>query len=890
MWMGVLGPLLVRHEDRPLPLPDGKQRSVLAALALSGGQAVSLDELADTVWDGSPPAAAGATLRNYVSRLRHGLGPGAADRLVTGRFGYRMQLAEDELDASQLELAHRLGGAAARAGDWAGASAALTGGLALWRGTPLSDVPSQTLQHEHGPRLAQVRLQLLELRIEADLHLGRHDQLTSELQELTRRHPLHERFHAQLMLVLARCGRQGDALAVFRRARQLLVDELGMDPGPELQRVHESVLAGEPVQPPEPAPPRVEIPAQLPPCSPDFTGRGGLAEELSGALCGSGAAAVQAVSGPGGAGKSALAVHVAHRVRGHFADGQLYADLRGSGPDPEPPAEMLARLLRDLGLPPEGVPADPQERAARYRSLLAGRCVLVLLDDARDAAQIRPLLPGTGPSRVLVTSRARLAGLDGAGRLDLSALDPDEARALFARIAGPERVDAEPEAAEQVLSACAGLPLAVRIAAGRLASRPDWSIRALADRLADERHRLAELAVGDLAVRTGFDTAYAALAAPARAGAVDPARCLRLLGSTSGPHLGLPAACALLGADPAEAAAALEALVDAHLLRGAGERRYRLDGLARAHAVERAHAEETPEARRTAVRGLLAWYLRTAVAAGRHLAADGRGIPVQLPEPAGPDLVFDGCEAATAWLDTELPNLVAAAQQAVLLGFDDIAWRLPVAVWEFVALHDNLAEAVALCELAAEGARRSEDPEAEAYVLTQLVVAHRRAGRCHEALFCGRQALGMWQVLGDPWMRAEVLLGCGAAHRELGRFAESARDLTEALAFYGSRGHTGGERAALLGLGTTYREAGLLAEAAGAYERCLAIRQEPGAEDRRAEDRRAEAGALAELGRSYRRTGEARRAAGLLARAAGLLADLGDPGAADLRAEADREA
>ena len=883
MWMGVLGPLLVRHEDRQLPLPDGKQRSVLAALALSQGQAVSLDELADTVWDGSPPPAAGATLRNYVSRLRHGLGPGAADRLVTGRFGYRLQLADGELDASQLEASYRLGSTATRAGDWVGASAVLTDGLALWRGNPLTDVPSQTIQHEHGPRLEQVRLQILELRIEADLHLRLHGQLTFELYELTRRHPLHERFHAQLMLALAGCGRQADALEAFQRARRLVVDELGVDPGPELQRVHESVLAGEPVLPPGPGS-RTERPAQLPSDLADFTGRSDLAERLGEALRGTGAAAVQAVSGAAGAGKTALAVHVAHRVRDTFADGQLYADLKGSGPAPEEPVEVLARLLRDLGLPPEAVPADPQERAARYRSLLAGRRLLVVLDDARDAAQIRPLLPGAGPSRVLVTSRVRLAGLDGAGRHDLDALDADEAGALFGRIVGHERVDAEPEVADQVLSACAGLPLALRIAAGRLVSRPDWSVRALADRLADERHRLDELTVGDLAVRTGFDAAYAALAAPARGGAVDPARCLRLLGSTTGPHIGLPAVSALLGVPAEEAAAALEALVDANLLGGAGPQRYRLHGLARAHAVERAHADEAPEARSTAVRGLLAWYLRTAVAAGRHLTADRRGIPVQLPDPAGPDILFDGRDAATAWLDTELPNLVAAVRQAALLGFDDIAWRLPVAVWEFVALRSGLAEAVELCEFAHAGARRSEDPEAEAYVLTQLVVAHRRAGCCHEAVFCGRQALGMWQVLGDPWMRAEVLLGCGAAHRELGRFAESARDLTEALAFYGTRGHPGGECAALLGLGSTYREAGLLAEAAASFEQCLTIIREADAEDRRAE-----ADALAELGLTYRRLGETRRAAGLLSQAAGLLADLGDPRAADLRAEVDRD-
>jgi len=949
MWIGVLGPLQVRHEEQPRPLPDGKQRSVLAALALSANRSVSLDELADLVWDGHPPAAADATLRNYVSRLRHALGPGAADRLGTGRFGYLMHLADEELDAAQLDACHRAGQAAARAGDWSTAGTVLTRGLELWRGNPLADIPSQALQHEHGQRLAHVRLHLLELRIEADLRLGRYDQLAFELEDLTRRHPMHERFHAQLVLVLARCGRQAEALAVFRRARRLLVQELGIEPGPELRRAHEQVLAGDFAAEPESAPPITagaaavpEPPAQLPSDLPDFTGRSDLVQRLCDALRGTAAspggpeaALVQTVSGAGGTGKTVLAVHVAHRLAEHFPDGQLYVDLTGSAPDPQPPGEVLARLLRDLGLPPEAVPADLQERAARYRSLLARRRVLVVLDDARDAAQIRLLLPGAGSSRVLVTGRTRMTGLDAAGQVGLGPLDAAEARALFGRITGPARTDAEPQATEEVLRACAGLPLAVRIAAGLLGARAQWGIRELADRLADERHRLDRLAVGDLAVRTSFDTGYARLPQPAGDDGVAPARCLRLLGCTTGPDIGVPAVAALTGAREDQAEAALDALVDANLLHADGQGRYRLDGLSRAYALERADAEETPAARTVASRSLLSWYLRTAVAADRCWSTTRRGLPTQLPDipdtsaetPAGTTAAsaaaFGGSRQAEAWLAGERPNLVAAVHQAAQLGHHDIAWQLPLAVADFLALHDGLAESVDLCEVARTSARRTGEPEAEAYVLTHLVTVYQRADRCHEALFHGRRALGIWQALGDRWMRAEVLLGCGGAHRDLGRFTEAVRDFTEVLAFYRDRDHAAGQCAALLGLGTAYRRAGLLTESVAALDQCLAITRETG-------DHRTEGDALAELAQAHRRLGEPQRAVDLLVRAiaaaqqtgggaeAGtallalaqtlrdvgrpedararlvraeaLLAELGDPRAAQVRAELDRDA
>ena len=882
VWIGVLGPLQVRYEGRELPLRDGRQRSVLAALAVNANRTVMLDELAETVWDGEPPPSADATLRNYVSRLRHALGPGTADRLETRRSGYLMRLAAEELDLTCFDALYRAGAAAARDGDWPTASRTLTRALALWRGTPLADVPSRSLQEEHGQRLAQVRLQAVEQRIEAELGLGLHGRLAPELYELVRRHPLHERFHAQLMVALARSGRRAEALAVFRAARRLLVQELGVEPGSELRAVHQQLLSGDPVPlpspsasapPPSAAPDSAPPPAQLPAEQPDFTGRSELVSELAAELGGDASGGNASVSGAGGAGKTALAVHVGHLLRERFPDGQLYVDLGGSGSRPADPAEVLGRLLRGLGLPPEAVPAAPEERAARYRSRLAGRRVLVLLDDARDAAQVRPLLPGAGRSRALVTSRVRLFALDGTRPVVLGGLDADEAGALFRRIVGHRRVDAEPSATEQVLTACEGLPLAIRIAADRLAARPGWSVRALADRLADESRVLDELVVGDLAVRAGFDADYARLspsvdapmidasvigapmidapmigASAGSGGGVDPARCFRLLGSVPGPHFGVPAAAALLGVPAEQAESALEALVDANLLGGAGPGRYRLTGLTLAYSLDRAEAEEPAEGRRQAVRRLLAWFLRTAAAASAQLPADHWSAPADLPDPVGAVPVavpvFKGRDEAAAWLETEAAGLVAGVHLAARLGHHDIAWRLPLALYGFLAPRGGHAQATALCELAHESARRSDDPQAEAHVLTRLAAAYLQAGHHHQALFHGRQALGRCQALGDRSLRADALLVCGAAHQGLGHLAEAVRDFTEVAALYRAAGQPGRECDALLALGRAHREGDQAPEAAAAFNRCLTVAQRNGEAD-------AEHEAFGELGPAH---------------------------------------
>ena len=424
----LLGPLLVRRGDAAVPVPAAKHRVLLAALLLEAGRPVGLDELTEVLWGPAPPVTARVSLQNYVMRLRRILADGAPPRIVTQPGGYLINVEPGELDISRFESALAAGRAAARAGAWEEAAAVLADGLALWRGEPLSAVPSEVLLAREVPRLAELRLQALEARIDAELHLGRPAEVIVELRGLVAAEPLRERLHALLMTALVRDGQQAGALAAYQAARRVLVDELGAEPGPELQRLQQQVLAG-----PQPGPPprRPAGPGQL-------VGRNAELAALTGLLDQDAAQTVviSVIAGPAGAGKTALALHWAQQVRDRFPDGQLYLNLRGHGPGPPvAPADALAEFLAALGVPagpgglaPGGLaPAELEERAARYRSVLAERRVLVVLDDAASAEHVRPLLPGAAGCAALVTSRDPLIGLvarDGARRLDLEPLPP----------------------------------------------------------------------------------------------------------------------------------------------------------------------------------------------------------------------------------------------------------------------------------------------------------------------------------------------------------------------------------------------------------------------------------------------------------------------------------
>jgi DNA-binding SARP family transcriptional activator len=491
----LLGVLNVTDDTgHELGIPAGRQRSLLAALLLRAGRFVSTEELAQAVWDAAPPHGAAVTLRSYIKRLRQRLGPAEADRITTCDHGYLISVGRAELDVHEFARLCREGSEAADAGHWDRACILLGDALALWRGMPLSDVPSELLRSAELPRLNELRLHALELRARAVLQLGRHNGLVCGLQDLTAGHPFRESLHALLMHALYQGGRQAEALAVYQRARQMLIDELGVEPGQELQDMHQRVLSSDPGllrqdQPDQDLAGMVITPRQLPAAVPHFTGRSSelqLLDHLCGDAAGTGVI-IATIVGMGGVGKTALAVHWAHQMAGRFPDGQLYADLRGNDPSHEPlPADQVVRdFLEALGVPRERVPESTEAAAALYRSRLADRRLLVVLDNARDAEHVRPLLPGSATCMALITSRDELASLavsQGARPISLDVFTEDEARELLVRRLGRQRVASDADAVTRVIALCARLPLALNVVSVRAAARRDSSLAALARR------------------------------------------------------------------------------------------------------------------------------------------------------------------------------------------------------------------------------------------------------------------------------------------------------------------------------------------------------------------------------------------------------------------------
>jgi DNA-binding SARP family transcriptional activator len=731
---GLLGPLLVRDGDTELPIAAERQRTLFAALLLNAGTAVSIETLADLVWEQDPPPSYRVTLQGYVMRLRKILGPGLEARLATRAPGYLLTVLDGESDLDSFQRITREARTAAAQGRGQDAADGFGAALALWRGEPLADVPALHRDYQHG--LAEARLQAVEGRIDARLRLGEHVDLLPELTALAAAHPLRERPAEHLMTALHRSGRRAEALEVYRRTRRALVDELGIDPGPALRALHTELLADEQPKPavgPRPAGPAagsaiggspivasLPAPAQLPGDLPDFVGRATPLARLA-ALLGNPALAVPVavVTGAGGAGKSALALHAAHQARERFPDGQLYVHLAGATAEPADPAELLGRLLRALGTPAEAVPVAAAERAALWRSTLAHRRVLILADDARDAAQVMPLIPGVGGSVLVVTARDRLADLYGATFLPVELFAREEARELFGAIVGPDRVAPEPAHLERVLEACADLPLAVRIAASRLASRPHWSVRDLADRLADAARTLDELAGGAVAVRACFAVSQRQLAPDADRG-------FRLLALAPGAEIGLAAAAALLDQPARAAEDRLEALVDVHLLETPRAGRYRMHDLVRAYAVELG-AQLPPEDRDRAIDRLLAWQLATADAAVAVLLPNRPRVP-GIEQPAD-GVVFPDPVTALRWLEAEQGALTAAVELAGRTGRHAPAWRLAAVLEGYLVLRNlwtawRSTHAVALSAVQALG-----DATAEAAVLGGLSQANRLLGQ-----------------------------------------------------------------------------------------------------------------------------------------------------------------
>ena len=782
MEFGLLGPLTVRCGGAAVPVAAGKQRAVLAALLLDAGRAVPVDELCDVLWGAEPPESARASVQNYVRRLRQALGDAGRDRIRTQPGGYLITVSAGELDVTRFEALARSAGAAVRRGAWDDAAGRARAALALWRGEPLADAGSAVLAGREAPRLAELRLQAQEARAEADLHLGRRAEAIAELRVLVGAHPLRERLPALLMLALYWDGRQGEALAAYRQARQALARELGSEPGTGLRELHQRMLAGDPALAPDPAPaphraapaaraagdgtraaagpppPAAEgpplVPRQLPGAVPHFTGRAAELAALTRALDTAGeqpgSVPIAAIGGTAGVGKTALAVRWAHQVADRFPDGQLYVNLRGYDPGrPVAAADALAGILGALGVTGPDVPPGAEERAARYRSALAGRRVLVVLDNAREVEQVRLLLPGTPGCMVVVTSRDALAGLVaryGASRLDLDLLPGPDAVGLLRVLIGA-RADADPGAAAVLAERCARLPLALRVAAELTAERPEVSLAGLSAELAGLRQRLDRLDAGGdprTAVRAVFSWSSRDL---------DPAaaRLFALLGLFPGPDLDRQAAAALAGTPVEAAAQALSTLARAHLVRPAGPGRYGLHDLLRGYAAEQAARRETGQWRQAALTRLLDYYLDTATATAAALdpaaARPGSSAPAAPAARAGAPVIgaaaagagpagpaggpgppVTGAAAARAWLDAERPVLAAITAQAASGGWPGHATGLSAALAPYLEAGRHDADAVAIHGHAVRAARQAGDAAAEEAALRHLAVAVARLG------------------------------------------------------------------------------------------------------------------------------------------------------------------
>jgi DNA-binding SARP family transcriptional activator/tetratricopeptide (TPR) repeat protein len=921
----LLGPLAVRRDGAVVPVSGSKQRALLAALLLNAGRTMTTDELAEALWGTRPPPSARASLQTYVMRLRKSLGDADRSRIVAESHGYRIRVAPGELDVDRFAADLAAARDAIRAAAWPDAAARLRAALALWRGQPLADVASPALALREAPRLVEMRLQALEARIDADLHLGEHTEVIVELRQLTAAHPLRERLHGLLMIALHRAGQRADALAAYQAARRAMIAELGAEPGRELRELQRQVLAADPALAAEgarAAEPRAAelraaepggaepggselggaelggaeprsaesagggagaadaepgggpesgwtVPRQLPATVPHFAGRGAELEALAGlvgpagpAATGPGTVLISAIGGTAGVGKTALAVRWARQVAGRFPDGQLYVNLRGYDSDqPVTAADALAGFLRALGVPGPDIPAPEAEQSARYRRLLAGRRVLVVLDNAGSVAQVRPLLPGSPTCLTVVTSRDALAGLiarDGTHRVELDRLPLPEAVSLLRALIGP-RVDADPAAAATLARQCARLPLALRVAAELAATRPDVALAGLAAELADQQRRLDLLDAGGdarTAIRAVFSWSHRGLAAPA-------ARMFRLLGLHPGPDLGEEAAAALAGADPKRARAILATLARAHLIEVTGARRYGLHDLLRAYATELAGGQDSEAERRAALSRLLDYYLHSAAAAMDELFPAERHRRPGLPAPAAAVAPGRARDHAQAWLDDERAALVAVTGYAAEHGWPGHATRLAATLFRYLDAGGHLPEAAVIHGHARRAARLAGDPAAEAAALTSLGTVSMRQGRHPEARGHLEQALTLYRTAGDQPGQARALQNLALTELEQGRYPQAAGFLEQALAGYRETGDRTGQARALLNLGLTQLRMSRYPEAVSRLEQARALFRATG-------DRPGEAHVLGNLGGVHLWAGRYPQAAEILEQAIGL--------------------
>jgi DNA-binding SARP family transcriptional activator/uncharacterized protein HemY len=843
----VLGPTRAWRDSTALDLGPTGRRAVFGLLALASGRPLARRELIDALWGDRPPDSATNVIQTHVKHLRRLLEPGRQARAPSSRLpmvgdGYALHLPTDVLDVARFRDLTSRAAESERSGDLHRTAELLSEALRLWRGLPLADVP---ILADHPQVLALVgeRRTALARYAQAMVAIGRAADVIPILAEDAAANHLDESAQARLVRAYHAAGQRAQAFATYDSARRLLSDELGVGPGPELVAAYLSLLE----EPPAP-PSTVEVtrPAvnQLPGDVFGFTGRSAelaILDAIPGPADAT-ATTISLLTGTAGVGKTALAVHWAHRTRKQFPDGQLYVDLRGYDPErPMSPGEALARLLDALGVAGHEIPLDLDQRAARYRSEISARRMLVVLDNASSVDQVRPLLPGTPNCLVLATSRDSLAGLvalHGARRLDLDLLPEGDARTLLRTLVG-DRVDRTPESAAALAEQCARLPLALRVAAEMAVSRPATPLSELVDELADRQRRLQLLDPGGdvrAAVRVVFSWSYQSLPP-------DAAQAFRRIGVHPAPDFDAYAVAALAGVDLDAAQRVLDALARAHLVWRDGSGRFGAHDLLRAYAMELARECETEQERSAAVDRLLDHYLATAALAMDVLYPAERANRPVVAAPNGPVPPLRNAAAARAWLAAERPTLVATCAYAAAHDRHRHAVDIAATLYRYLE-GDHYPDALALQASALRAARLAGSEPMQAITLTNLGAIHRLLGNYGPAGEHLRAAIDLHRRTGDRLGEARATSNLGIVADRTGDHDTAARHHLTALAVYRDLGHLHGEASTLINLGGVYTRPGSYTEAAELLERALVLFRELG-------DRVGEASALANLGDVY---------------------------------------
>ncbi|MER6199599.1 BTAD domain-containing putative transcriptional regulator [Streptomyces sp. NPDC001586] len=883
----VLGSLEGWDGEVRLRLGGAIQERVLCMLLLEAGRVVPVARLVEATWEKDPPVTAAHQVRKAVADLRRRI-PAGNEVIATDGPGYRVVVTDDQVDLLEFDALTRAAGQAVREGRQSEAAETLRAALALWRGSVLSGAGGPVIEAA-ATALEERRLAAAEQRFELCLALGESGELISALRALITQHPLRETLRGQLMLALYRSGRQAEALKEYGEVRELLVDELGIDPGPRLARLYEAILRDspelaaperpqpvpvaaapvpvaavrpEPAEQPAPVPPAPEpagpvgtaaepaaagaaapaagepgaqagtaVPADAP-CTlpydlPDFTGRAKELAELFDYVQDEGRGAerysrIVAIDGMGGMGKTTLAVRAAHRLAGGYPDGQLHIDLHGFTPGglPVSPASALDSLLRTVGTPGDRIPEDLEGRTALWRSKLDGRRMLLLFDNAVDAAQIRPLLPASPGCLVLITSRGRLLDLDGVEWVSIGMMEPEDSTSLMTETLGTTRVAAEPEASAELAELCGHLPLALRIATARLRNRPRWTVRYLVERLRDEKRRMDELSSGERSVAATLRLSYLAMDEEYRTA-------FRILSLYPCAGTDVYSAAALLGTAVRDAEDALEFLLDVHLVQQPDIGLYTFHDLVRSFA-QSLRGPATAEDDAAAVERLLGYYLTTSNAACEVLFPGRERRPTGIPPYQGERPAFTLAEQAVSWFDREQAGLLAAVSLAERSGHDRYAACLSRNVGFHLHARGQLDEFWSVGHLAVAAARRVDDPALLGISLANLGAACWKLGRFEEGLEVAREARDTAVRAGDRHTEAHSESTIGLLLSMLGRYGEALPLLERSLGMSRELGNPRAEAENLTTLSTLYERWGRYPEAAQAARRAIGIGRDLG--------------------------------------------------------------